>query len=186
MSVQRIKFGRPTYLNSDEESLVVASVDIEGARGLPIYVNTLGAELQCFIKKVNARQSTKDTPTHMNYSLVKMWNFIQQQSASVIIDAFFKTKLLPLSPPDHNTNSQACLAATQTPLGTKSKIFIGPKCHLEKSRPSVLLTQWSSLDQRGDHQVTSLLELKIIILSNRGKFSPFKKSRQMRWKWGKR
>ena len=32
-----------------------------------------------------------------------------------------KTKLLPLSPPDHNTNSQACLAATQTPSGKKSE-----------------------------------------------------------------
>ena len=32
-----------------------------------------------------------------------------------------KTKLLPLAPPDHNTNSQGCLAATQTPSGTKSE-----------------------------------------------------------------
>ena len=29
--------------------------------------------------------------------------------------------LLPLSPPDHDTNAQACLAATQTPSGTKSE-----------------------------------------------------------------
>ena len=28
-------------------------------------------------------------------------------------------KLLPLAPPDHDTNAQACLAATQTPSGTK-------------------------------------------------------------------
>ena len=32
-----------------------------------------------------------------------------------------ETKLLPLSPPDHDTNTQACLAATQTPSGTKSE-----------------------------------------------------------------
>ena len=60
MSVQKIKFVRSTYLNSDEEVLVVASSEIEGAHGLPIDVNTLGAELQFFIKSVNARKSTKD------------------------------------------------------------------------------------------------------------------------------
>ena len=60
MSVQRIKVGRPTYLNSDEESLVVTSAEIEGAHGLPIYFNTLGFKLKLVIKVVNARQSTKD------------------------------------------------------------------------------------------------------------------------------
>ena len=43
MTVHKIKNGRPTYLNSDEEALVVASSEIEGAHGLPIDVNTLGA-----------------------------------------------------------------------------------------------------------------------------------------------
>ena len=38
MSVHRIKGGRPTYLNSDGEALVVASAEIEGAHGLPIDV----------------------------------------------------------------------------------------------------------------------------------------------------
>ena len=42
MSVQRINFGRPTYLNSYEEVLVVVSTEIEGDNGLPIDVNTLG------------------------------------------------------------------------------------------------------------------------------------------------
>ena len=60
MYVQRIKVGRPTYLNSDEESLVVALAEIEGAHGLPIDVNTLGVELQLVIKAVNARPSTKE------------------------------------------------------------------------------------------------------------------------------
>ena len=60
MSVQRVKVGIPTYLNSDEEVLVVASAEIEGAHGLPIDVNTLGVELQLVIKAVNTRQSTKD------------------------------------------------------------------------------------------------------------------------------
>ena len=59
MYVQKIKVGRPTYLNSDEEALVVASAEIEGAHGLPIDVNTLRAKLQIFIKSVNSQQSTK-------------------------------------------------------------------------------------------------------------------------------
>ena len=60
MSVQKNKVGRPTYLNSDEEELVIASSEIEGVHGIPINVNTLGAELQLVIKSVKGRQSTKD------------------------------------------------------------------------------------------------------------------------------
>ena len=62
MSVQKIKVGRPTYLNSYEEALLVKLVEIEGAHGfaidvgLPIDVNTSGAKLQFFIKPVNSRQ----------------------------------------------------------------------------------------------------------------------------------
>ena len=59
MSVHKIKKGRPTYLNPDEEALVVASAEMEDYHGLPIDVNTLGAELQLVIRAVNARQSTK-------------------------------------------------------------------------------------------------------------------------------
>ena len=55
----KIKVGRPTYLNSDEEALVVASAEIEGAHGMPIDVNTLASEPQLVIKAVNAQQSTK-------------------------------------------------------------------------------------------------------------------------------
>ena len=54
MTVHRIKVGRPTYLNSDVEALVVASDEIEGAHGLPIDVNTIGVELQLVIRSVNA------------------------------------------------------------------------------------------------------------------------------------
>ena len=57
----------------------------------------------------------------MNYVLVDMWHSFQQQSASVVVDALKKMKLMPLDPPDHNTNAQACLAATQTPPGKKSE-----------------------------------------------------------------
>ena len=56
MSVHRIKVGRPTYLNSDEEALLVAPAEIEGAHWLPIDVNTLGVELKLVIKAVNARK----------------------------------------------------------------------------------------------------------------------------------
>ena len=59
MSVQIVKVGGPAYINSDEEALVVALVDIEGAHGFPIDVNTLGVEIQLFIKAVNAQKSTK-------------------------------------------------------------------------------------------------------------------------------
>ena len=41
----KIKFGRPTYLNSDEEVFLVALEETEVAHGLPIDVNTLGSEL---------------------------------------------------------------------------------------------------------------------------------------------
>ena len=51
ISVQKIEIGRPTYINSDEEALVVASEEIEGAHGFPIDVNTLGSELQLVIKQ---------------------------------------------------------------------------------------------------------------------------------------
>ena len=40
MTVHKIKIGRPTYLNTDEEALVVASDNIEGAHELPIDVDT--------------------------------------------------------------------------------------------------------------------------------------------------
>ena len=63
----------------------------------------------------------KFAAAHMNYVLVEMWYFFQQKSDSVIVDVFKKTNLLPLLPPDYNTNAQACIAATQTPSGTKSE-----------------------------------------------------------------
>ena len=64
-SVQRNKIGIPTSLNSDEEALVAASAEIEGAHGLPIDVNTLGVELQLVIRTVKVRQSTKiSQPRH--------------------------------------------------------------------------------------------------------------------------
>ena len=66
------------------------------------------------IKWQRQHGTMKFTPSHMNSVLVEMWHSFQQHSACVIIDALKKTKLLPLAPPDHNTNTQSCLAATQT------------------------------------------------------------------------
>ena len=63
----------------------------------------------------------KFTPAHMNSVLVDMWHQFQQQSASAIIDALNKNNLLPLASPNHDTTVQACLAAIQTPSGTKSE-----------------------------------------------------------------
>ena len=40
MSVQKIKFGRPTDLNSDKDAFMVASAEIEGDHRFPIDVNT--------------------------------------------------------------------------------------------------------------------------------------------------
>ena len=45
MSVKKIKVGRQTYLNSNEEVLMVASAEIEGAHRLPTDFNKLGAKL---------------------------------------------------------------------------------------------------------------------------------------------
>ena len=58
---------------------------------------------------------------HKNRVHVEMWHLFQQQSALFIIDAFRKTNLLPLAPPDHDTNTQTCLAATRTPSGKMSE-----------------------------------------------------------------
>ena len=43
MSVQKIKIGRQTYLNSDKEALVVASEEVQGYHGMTIDVNTLAS-----------------------------------------------------------------------------------------------------------------------------------------------
>ena len=76
----KIKVGRRTYLNKYEETLVVASAEMEGAHELPIDVNKLGSEIQFFIKAVNARQSTKDITSNSSskytHSVIKRVNRI--------------------------------------------------------------------------------------------------------------
>ena len=48
----------------------------------------------------------KFTPTHTSSVIVDIWHSFQQKPASVIIEAFKKTKLLSLSPPDHDNNPE--------------------------------------------------------------------------------
>ena len=50
---------------------MVALAEIEDAHGLPIYVNTLGAEVWFFIKEVNARQSTKEVTPKLSYKYTR-------------------------------------------------------------------------------------------------------------------
>ena len=65
------------------------------------------------------------TTSHMNYVLVETWRVFQISSAPFIINAFNKTKLVLLTPPDENTNTQACLTASQIPKGKNRR---GLKC----------------------------------------------------------
>ena len=77
MSVQKIKIGRPTYLNSDKEALVVASVDKEGAHGMSIDVNTLAAELQLVI---NSSQLTKINQRYHSQFIMQVYPLSNQAS----------------------------------------------------------------------------------------------------------
>ena len=81
ISVQTIKVGIPTYLNSYEEALVVALAQIKGAHGLPIDFNIVGAKLKFVIKAVNSQQSTKDitanSSSNYTYLVIKQVNRIE-------------------------------------------------------------------------------------------------------------
>ena len=63
----------------------------------------------------------KFTNAHINAELVKTWRYFRLSSATIIINAFKKKNIVPLTPPDEDTNTQACLAAAQTPKGEKIK-----------------------------------------------------------------
>ena len=56
----------------------------------------------------------KFTPAHMNSVLVEMWHFFNNNQPLSSLMPLKKRKLLPLAPPDQDTNTQACLTATQT------------------------------------------------------------------------
>ena len=58
--------------------MLVELAETEGAHGIPIDVNTLGSELQLFIKSVDARQSTNiitsNSLSNYTLSLIKQVN----------------------------------------------------------------------------------------------------------------
>ena len=53
MTVQINKAGRPTYLNENEGSLLVASAKIEGGHGLPLDCRGVAKQLKDVFKAVN-------------------------------------------------------------------------------------------------------------------------------------
>ena len=77
ISVQKIKIGRPTYLNSYEEALVVASAEIEGSHWIPIDVNTLAAERQLVI---NSSQLTKINQRYHSQFIMQVYPLSNQAS----------------------------------------------------------------------------------------------------------
>ena len=58
--------------------------------------------------------TTRFQTHHMNSVLVKAWNAFKVASSNIIVDSFAKTHLLPLSPPNMITNTQAMVASVQT------------------------------------------------------------------------
>ena len=63
----------------------------------------------------------KLTNAYINAVLVETWRAFQISSDPIIINALNYKKILPLNPPDEDTNTQACLVAAQTPKGEKSE-----------------------------------------------------------------
>ena len=58
--------------------------------------------------------NTRFQPHHMNYVMVETWEAFTVSYGNIIRDTFAKTNLLPLSPPDMITNTQASVASVQT------------------------------------------------------------------------
>ena len=50
----------------------------------------------------------------MSYVLVEAWDAFKVSYGNIIVDIFAKTRLLPLSPPNMITNTQAMVAYVQT------------------------------------------------------------------------
>ena len=50
----------------------------------------------------------------MNSVLVETWEAFTVSAGNIIVDSFAKTRLLPLSPPNMITNTQACVFSIQT------------------------------------------------------------------------
>ena len=63
----------------------------------------------------------KFSPHHINSALVESWDTFKVSSGNIIRYRFAKTMLLPLSPPDLATNTQACTAYIQLSSGSKAE-----------------------------------------------------------------
>ena len=57
--------------------------------------------------------TTRFQPHHMNDVPVEAWDAFKVTSGNIIVDSFAKTHLLPLSPPNIITNTQAMVASVQ-------------------------------------------------------------------------
>ena len=53
------------------------------------------------------------TPAHMNYILVATWDDLKLSSATIDQNSFKKAHILPLYPPEIDTNHHACLTGTK-------------------------------------------------------------------------
>ena len=58
--------------------------------------------------------TTRFQPRHMNSVLVEAWDAFKVSSGNIIVDSFAKNHLLPLSPPNMITNTQAMVDSVQT------------------------------------------------------------------------
>ena len=58
--------------------------------------------------------TTRFQSRHMNSVLVEAWDAFKVSYGNSIVDSFNKNHLLPLSPPNMLTNTQACVASVQT------------------------------------------------------------------------
>ena len=58
--------------------------------------------------------TTRFQTQHMNSVMVEAWDAFKVSSGNIIVDSFTKTHLLPLSPPNMITNTQAMVASVQT------------------------------------------------------------------------
>ena len=58
--------------------------------------------------------TTRFQPHHMNDVPVEAWDAFKVTSGNIIVDSFTKTHLLPLSPSNILTNTQAMVASVQT------------------------------------------------------------------------
>ena len=58
--------------------------------------------------------TTRFQPRHMNSVLVETWEACKVSYVNIIRDSFTKTHILPLSPSNMVTNTQACVASVQT------------------------------------------------------------------------